>query len=61
MFVDINGGEPLETEEEVAEAGAQNDAEAEPGVVSHKDEHEQIAQRDLSHMKERLSQMTSAE
>lgn len=61
MFIDIDGGEPLETEEEVAKTSAQDDGEAEPRVVSHKDEHEEIAQSDLSHVKERLSQMTGAE
>ena len=54
VLVDVYGGETLEAEQKVAEAGSQHNAQAQPCVVGHEDQHEQVADRDLEHVKERL-------
>jgi hypothetical protein len=61
MLVDINRRESLEAEQKVANAGAENDAQAEPRVVGHEDEHEQVADCQLCHVQERLREVASIE
>ena len=43
VFVDIDGIQSLETEQKVANARADYDAQAQPRVVGHEDKHEQVA------------------
>jgi hypothetical protein len=45
------------TEQKVTETGAQDHTQAQPRVVSHEDEHEQIAHSQLHHVKNGLQHM----
>ena len=47
MFVDIDDDGAFPSEAEVSGAGTESDSETEPDVVSHEDEHEEIADDDL--------------
>lgn len=60
VLVDVDGSKTLESEQKVAKSSAQYDAQAQPCVIGHKDQHEQITNRDLKHVKERLNYVTTA-
>ena len=57
MFVGILDQRPSPGEEEVAGAGPERYRDAQPHVVRHEDEHEEVAEDDLDDMEQRLKQM----
>ena len=54
VFVDVDDNGLLPAKDEVARAGAEDDGDAEPAVVGHEDEHEEVADGDLHHVEHGL-------
>ncbi len=57
VFVDVDDDGATPAEDEVAASGAERDSEAEPDVVGHEDEHEEVADDDLEDVQQRLDQV----
>ena len=57
MFVYVDYDTPSPAEQEVADASAESDGNAEPDVVSHEDEHEEIADDDLEDVQKALDKV----
>lgn len=58
---DINDDGLLPAEEEVADCCTDHDGDAQPHVIRHEDQHEEVAEDDLHHVQERLEAVHQAE
>lgn len=61
VFVDVHDNRPLPTEQEVSGAGSDDDRDAEINVVRHEDQHQEVADGDLDHVKKSLQEMGPAQ
>ncbi len=61
MIGDVHGAFLLPAEEEEATSAAQHDGQAQPRVVGHEDEHEQVRYEVLQAVQEGLQQVEGAE
>ena len=61
VFIDVDDDRPSPAEREVADAGSERDGDAQPQVVGHEDEHQQVADDDLRDVQRRLDEVREAE
>ncbi len=54
MFIDIDDNCTFPTEEEVACASSQSNGQAQPDIVRHKDEHQEVADDHLQNVQDCL-------
>lgn len=57
MFCDVNDYGFLPTEQEVADCCAEYHRDAQPNVIRHKDQHQEIRQHDLDDVEKCLERM----